>query len=265
MTQNGYYESYSYGNHLEPGHKLTVEHSISFRQDKADISRLINTPENQLQALLGDSHFAEQKIFEKMQKIAQEWEVQAGKSLLIEKAIEYVKTSAIQHSSNKWVQDDYGYQSISNAVYKMSHNFYEDTQYNRETKQSVPVAWYLTWNVRTQNPQDPRRTGVQIAGQERKRFTDKAAMEKYLQGRIKAYAHLFTEESPPIPKEYARYFNINGQLLPGYTVAGTERPAELPKNNDKNKPSLLGRLDANKAEIKAAGTPGKDKKIETEL
>jgi len=60
----------------------------------------------------------------------------------------------------------------------------------------------------------------QIAGQTRKRFTNKADMEKYLAGRVKAYAHLFTEISPPIPKEYERHFQVNGQLLPGYTLAG---------------------------------------------
>lgn len=43
-------------------------------------------------------------------------------------------------------------------------------------------------------------------------------MERYLQGRIKAYAHLFTEISPPIPAEEKRRFCVNGVLLPGYTV-----------------------------------------------
>jgi len=50
-------------------------------------------------------------------------------------------------------------------------------------------------------------------------------MQKYLNGRIKAHSHLFTEISPPIPKEYAKHFQVNGQLLPGYTVQGQEPPA----------------------------------------
>lgn len=48
-------------------------------------------------------------------------------------------------------------------------------------------------------------------------------MEKYLNGRIKAYQHLFTEVSPPIPPEYAEHFKVNGQLLPGYAIEGEER------------------------------------------
>ena len=43
-------------------------------------------------------------------------------------------------------------------------------------------------------------------------------MDKYLQGRINAYAHLFTEISPPIPKGEEKRFSVNGILLPGYTV-----------------------------------------------
>ena len=44
------------------------------------------------------------------------------------------------------------------------------------------------------------------------------SMEKYLQGRIAAYSHLFTEISPPIPADARQRFCVNGVLLPGYTV-----------------------------------------------
>ena len=64
-------------------------------------------------------------------------------------------------------------------------------------------------------------------------------MEKYLQGRIAAYSHLFTEISPPIPEEAQRRFCINGVLLPGYTV---ETP-ELTRPDAKNVEDLLSLLD----------------------
>ena len=54
-------------------------------------------------------------------------------------------------------------------------------------------------------------------------------MEKYLQGRIAAYSHLFTEISPPIPADARKRFCVNGVLLPGYTV---EVPAPPPPNVD---------------------------------
>ena len=65
-------------------------------------------------------------------------------------------------------------------------------------------------------------SGHLIVGQTNKSFTDKSAMEKYMQGRIKAYSYLFTEILPVIPKEYKHLFCVNGQLLPGYTVDETE-------------------------------------------
>lgn len=65
-------------------------------------------------------------------------------------------------------------------------------------------------------------------------FASREELDKYLNGRIKAHQHLFTEISPPIPKEYADYFKVNGLLLPGYTVEGEEprQAAELPKQEE---------------------------------
>ena len=46
---------------------------------------------------------------------------------------------------------------------------------------------------------------------------------------VKAYAHLFTEISPPIPKGQEGRFSVNGILLPGYTVEASleERVEEM--------------------------------------
>ena len=105
----------------------------------------------------------------------------------------------------------------------MDYNIYERTLYDKAAQKSVPHRWELTWTVRTNSPAGHQQ--AKIAGQHSKVFSDKAAMEKYLNGRIKAYSHLFTEISPPIPQEYAEHFKVNGQLLPGYTIEG-EQPKQ---------------------------------------
>ena len=64
-------------------------------------------------------------------------------------------------------------------------------------------------------------------------------MEKYLQGRISAYAHLFTEISPPIPEEHKKRFFVNGVLLPGYTVETPQLTQPDPNTVD----DLLSYLD----------------------
>ena len=133
------------------------------------------------------------------------------------------------------------------------------------TKQSVPIAWYVTWEVRIHSPK--QGYGAKIAGQNQKRYTDKNAAIKYLDGRKKAYSHLFTEISPPIPKEYEHHFMVHGTLLPGYTVEGLEQTktehaaAEVseggiftPENQEK--PSVLGKLSVAKTQEKTPTTPG---------
>jgi hypothetical protein len=97
----------------------------------------------------------------------------------------------------------------------MDYHIYEKTHYKKETGASVPYAWYLTWIVFTN---DPYGRKVKIAGRSDVRYLDKSKMSRYLTGRIKAYASLFTELSPAIPKEYAAAFCVNGLLLPGYTI-----------------------------------------------
>ncbi|EGT5374100.1 TPA: antirestriction protein ArdA, partial [Clostridioides difficile] len=122
-------------------------------------------------------------------------------------------------------------------VYQMNYYIYENTRYDKEAQKSIPYSWTLTWSVRTNSPS---RTQAKIAGQDRKVFTDKAAMEKYLNGRIKAYDRLFTEISPPIPQEYADYFKVNGMLMPDYTIEGEDPPqqqqaAAIPENTGQEK------------------------------
>ena len=96
---------------------------------------------------------------------------------------------------------------------------------------------------------------------------------KYLEGRKKAYSHLFTEISPPIPKQYEKHFTVHGALLPGYTLEGqepvkaahtatevTEGGISLPEKAEK--PSVLGKLTIAKSQEKAPDVSGTTKKKE---
>ena len=213
------YTSYDFDS-LDASHKMKIDRTVYFDTTGEDIAPLTALPLVELQQMRQESTDAEQAIFESLQQQAKAWEEQAGRSALLRKAIEYVMTPPVKHTSNKWEKTDYDWHTRSNAVYQMTYHIYENTRYDREQQKSVPYSWSLTWSVRTNGPDNGRN--VRIAGQERKTYSDKAAMEKYLAGRIKAYDHLFTEISPVIPKEYAQQFKVNGQLLPGYTIEGEE-------------------------------------------
>ena len=204
---------------LDPADSMRIERKVYFEEQTADISGLTALPLEQLRALREEYAAAEKSAFEALQEQAAAWDEQAGKTLAIDKAIEYVRTPEVKHTANQWEATDYG-KHISNRVYQMRYHISENTRYDREKEKSIPYSWTLSWSIYTNSPHNYGQ--AKIAGQERKVFADKAAMEKYLNGRIKAYAHLFTEISPQIPQEYAEKFRVNGQLLPGYSVEGEE-------------------------------------------
>ena len=214
------YSSYD-RDHLDAADRMRIERSIYFESGKADISALTALPLAELIRQREESAAAEQAIFEVLKQQAAAWEAQAGNTLTFDKAIEYARTPAVTHTENQWQADENNNHTISNNVYQMRYHIYENTRYDREQGKSIPYSYTLTWSVHTNSPD--RYGQAKIAGQDRKVFADKAAMEKYLNGRIKAYQHLFTEISPTIPQEYADHFKVNGQLLPGYTVEGEEQ------------------------------------------
>ena len=230
------YSSYDHDK-LETAETMRIERRIYFEAKDGDIAPYVSLPPEQLHAMREESAAAEQAIFNDLARRAAAWEEQAGKTLLLDKAIEYTRTTVVQHTSNEWQKGEYDRYTRSNRVYQMNYHIYENTRYDKEAQKSIPYSWTLTWSVRTNSPS---RTQAKIAGQDRKVFTDKAAMEKYLNGRIKAYDRLFTEISPPIPQEYADYFKVNGMLMPDYTIEGEEPPQQqqataIPENTGQEK------------------------------
>ena len=223
-----FYRGFNRGDGLVSGEQLKIERMIFHQGVPPDLADLITLPAEKIQAMREKSATAEQRVFDQLRDSAKAWETHAARTQTFDMALEYLQTPQTEHSANQWVEDEYNYHSISNMVYKMNYRVYEDTKYDWETQKYVPVAWEVTWDVHTNEPskqQYYRNVGVKIAGQDRKRFKDKGQMQKYLAGRIKANAHLFTEISPPIPTEHARLFQVNGQLLPGYGVEGEQKPS----------------------------------------
>lgn len=269
MEENKDYQVYRF-DYLTEGSQLKFEHSV-YCED-VDISSLITQGADALEALRQDSMDGEQKALAIVQAAAKQWEQQAAVTQKLNRALAYLRTPEVKHTGNEWRENEYKTrEEISNKVYKMSCYIREDTKYDRDTKQHIPVAWYVTWDLYLNSPKDGHN--IHLAGQNQKRYTDKAAAIKYLDGRKKAYSHLFTEISPQIPKEYERHFTVHGALLPGYTVEGqvpvkaehtaaevSEGGISLPEKSEK--PSVLGKLAAAKSQEKAPAAPAATKKKE---
>ena len=229
------YSSYDHDN-LEPASTMRIERRIYFESGKADLSELVKLPLAELLSLRAESAAAEQEIFDRLKEQAAAWEEQAGRTLFLDKALEYARTLPVTHTANQWEAPDEYRHIRSNMVYQMSYFISENTRYDSAAQTSIPYSWTLRWSLYTNAPRgNPLK---KIAGQERKVFASREELDKYLNGRIKAHDHYFTEISPAIPKEYADCFKVNGCLLPGYTIEGEEpaKAAALPTQGEAAQP-----------------------------
>ena len=135
--------------------------------------------------------------------------------------------------------------------------------YERSSWRTDATKYDVRWNIYTNSPHE--NYNEKVAGQERS-FADKASAEKYLQGRIKAYAHLFTEISPPVPDEYTRPFIVHGQLLPGYTTEAMQKAQETEKaKTAEQKPSIRKQLNSAKVQEKTESSLPTQKRSAPEL
>lgn len=220
--------------HLKPGEQLEVSQYPDSSASEIKISDLVLLPQDELEKKEQASIEKEETIFQEICDKEKEWAQQAGQTVCIRHAKEYLKTPTTEHTSNQWVTDANSWHRMSNMVYKMSWIVHEHSVSRYGGRRGSPgsIRWELSWHVTLNPPHCPPilYTTRTIAGQKNKPFLDKADMEKYLQGRIKAYAHLFTEISPPIPKGDEQYFCVHGVLLPGYTV---ENPDALKPDETK--------------------------------
>lgn len=229
------YSSYDHDD-LEPASTMRIERRIYFESGKADLSEMVKLPLAELLSLRAESAATEQEVFDRLKEQAAAWEEQAGRTLFLDKALEYARTLPVTHTANQWEAPDEYRHIRSNMVYQMDYSISENTRYDSAAQKSVPYSWTLRWGLYTNAPHgNPME---KIAGQERKVFSSREELDKYLNGRIKAHDHYFTEISPAIPKEYADCFKVNGCLLPGYTIEGEEpaKAAALPTQEEAAQP-----------------------------
>ena len=92
------YSTYDH-DRLDPADSMRIERKLYFEQDKADISGLTVLSMEQLREIREESVAAEQTIYEDLKQRAVAWEAQAGQTLAVDKAIEYVRTPEVKHTA----------------------------------------------------------------------------------------------------------------------------------------------------------------------
>jgi len=243
---------------FEAGEHLKITEYAYFRDERTSVAALVLKSPEELSKLEEASVKKEEELYQKISALVSDWKKQAENTIDLRKAKEYLWTFPVNHTYNKWEKDNNWY-VLSNMVYKMSYHISERTRRYSYKKPAVSV-YDLDWDLVLNAPSNSDQAGYgrKIAGQKQKVFDDKASLEKYLNGRIKAYSHLFTEISPPIPKEYEKHFYVNGVLLPGYTV---ESPELLAPDNEavEDLLSLLSEEDLGGAAPEAAAPQPEEK------
>lgn len=247
MENETFYSAYGqYTDKLETGFKLKIEHHVeyeSYRIGRPEIAAQVKFSPAELEQKRKASAKLEQEIYDKMLGTVKEWEAQAAQTLLLDKALEYANTPDVPHTSNEWKQREDGSWEISNLVYKMCYQIWEDAAGDKKG------TWLVSWALGVNVPARPKTEKFYfegdkiIAEQNKKRYDTFDAAQKYIQGRFDLYVGLFRELRPPVPDKFKRHFYINGCLLPEYTVA----PPEMTKPDEKTVESLLDFLDEDDA------------------
>ncbi len=236
-----------------PGRAVRIEHSVHLTE--YDISDLLQKPVDEVRAMFQKSADNENVAHEIVQAALKQWEQQAAITQRLFRAMEYLDTPAAQHTGNQWTEDEKGRRVISNAVYKMTCELKENTRWDLWSNRSLNKRWHVEWAVHTNGPL--LNYNRKVAGQERN-FMDRTDAENYLNGRIRAFTHLFTELFPPVPEEYKSPFIVSEKLLPGYRLEGEEPKQEkpsvreqlkAPRAQKQEKPAARGSANKNEPEI----------------
>ena len=115
-----FYDVNAWGDKLITGATLKIVHSLHFSEWTAGphLAPLVVRPVGELTKMLDGSKKQEQAIFEKLQSETSEWEKQAAYTLLLEKALEYVRTPEVEHTSNEWKRSKDGTWEI---IFALNH------------------------------------------------------------------------------------------------------------------------------------------------
>ena len=103
--------------HITPGWEIEVS-AHYYPDKKADrVAELIQLPREELAGLEKDSVQQEEAIFAKFSSIEAEWRKQAAETIAIRKAREYLRALPVEHTSNQWKVNQFGWNVLSNMVY----------------------------------------------------------------------------------------------------------------------------------------------------
>ena len=229
-----FYEISSSGTMLREGSNLDIQRSLVYRGDRADFTSFLDVPIKELETQLKASKAEERKIYDQLKEAAKAWDKHGAQTLLLEKAIEYLKVPEVKHTANEWKQQEDGSWEISNLVYKMTFSivkFGDEWKLSWELSYTAPALSIGYWEY-TRSP----RQRIEYEGS--KKYKTLEGAQKYIQSKFDQYANHFETISPRIPKEAKPLFSVNGQLLQGYAIMRQTKKEDITLDD------LMAQLDA---------------------
>ena len=102
--KDSFYYLNAYQDGLTPGQQVTIQHRISFNDWRAGphIAPLVGLAGEEIMRRKEASIALEKDLYAQLKKLAEAWDEQAAQTMLLERALEYVHTPEVTHTSNEW-------------------------------------------------------------------------------------------------------------------------------------------------------------------
>ena len=169
-SEDSFYYLNAYQDDITPGQKMTILHNISFNDWRAGphIAPLVTLTREEVTQRKEASITLEKELYAQLKKLAAAWDEQAAQTMLLERALEYLQTPEVEHTSNEWKQDKNGIWEISNRTYKMRYKiFYE------KAADVYLVSWGIIYNAPKQpnsNYKNYWGDSIYVARQDKKKY-----------------------------------------------------------------------------------------------
>ena len=179
--------------YLETADRMRIERCIYFQNDDYSVSELIVLPLAKLIAMRRESAEAEREIYDWLKEQASAWEKQAGKTLLLDKAIKYLQTPSPKHTANQWEEAD-RYRTETST----------DPETGETTSEEVPYEYYIL-NVTLKNRTLPAVILPRMDEQQKEIYT---IMQELKGNKPYLWEGIYTEGGGPGPT-----YEIPGEAL----------------------------------------------------
>ena len=168
--KDSFYYLNAYQDGITPGQQVTIQHRISFNDWRAGphIAPLVELAGEEIMRRKEASIALEKDLYAQLKKLAEAWDEQAAQTMLLERALEYVHTPEVAHTSNEWKEGENGVWEISNRTYIMRYRIYYE-----KAADSYLVSWGIVYNAPKQP--DPKYTNywgdsIYVARQDKKKY-----------------------------------------------------------------------------------------------